>query len=109
MRLIDVDELLKKLNQLYEEQGLTPEWTGDDWDDGAGSIFNDIVEIIKEQPAFDPVKRGKWEIHLLENGGHIYGKSLLCSECGFFLREALYHKNFKCCPNCGAKMESESE
>jgi hypothetical protein len=108
MRVIDVEELLKRLNQLYEEQGLTPEWTGDDWDDGAGSIFIDIVEIINEQP-IEPVKRGKWEIHLLENGGHIFGKSLLCSECGFFWREELYRKNFKYCPNCGAKMDGDNK
>lgn len=108
MRLIDVDELLKKLNQLYEEQGLTPEPTGDDWDDGAGSIFDDIVEIINEQPTIEPVKRSKWintygdtpyDARDKNNWWH-------CSECKYPATTLFKSPH---CPCCGAKMECDNE
>lgn len=67
-----------------------------------------IEDVIKKMPAIDPVKHGKWEINLIEDDeGFVFGKSMLCSECGFFWREALHNKFFKHCPNCGAKMDGE--
>ena len=100
MRLINVDELLKRLNQLYQEQGLTSECTGDDWIDGAGCLFEDIVEIINKQPTIEPVKRGKWlEAKCFDDGFWV------CSNCKFHSQATIAYELYKYCPVCGVKME----
>ena len=56
----------------------------------------DMVQAIKSAPTIDavPVVRGEW----FDRGS----LSCRCSECG-----CKSNKEYTCCPNCGAKMESE--
>lgn len=101
MRAIDVGELLKRLNQLYEEQGLTTVFTGDDWTDGASSLFGDIVEIINEQSTIEPVNRGRWVEDICCND------IVMCNACGneaYFDLDVGTYILFDYCPHCGAKM-----
>ena len=100
MRVINVDELLKRLYRLYEARGLTSECTGDDWNDGASCFFDDVIDIVSDLPLFEcPTKQGRW----------IKG---CCSECGTPLATNnteiwLSEWDNEYCYNCGAKMRGE--
>lgn len=85
-RLIDVDEMLKRLES----------WNTDDEMDKA--LYNFTLSRIIEQPPVDavPVRHGKW----VEDG-----RALVCSCCGkaYTLAKTNY------CWRCGAKMEIDDD
>lgn len=96
MRLIDGDELLKKLVFIPSD------------------MFTDrIREIVKDAPTVDaePVRHGKWiktfrYIGENVNTGEpeeIYAHD--CSICGWHTGNQ--GKYFNYCPNCGAKMDGD--
>ena len=76
-----------------------------------------LDKIIEDLPPVTPKQRtGHWEMPQLDDGmsDPIYYQ-VLCSECGFDLDPQTWHMELhqygadKYCPNCGAKMEGESE
>ena len=97
MKAIDVGELLNRLNQLYQKQGLTTDWTGNDWDDSASCLYGDVVDIVSDLPVFEcPAKQGRW----------IKG---CCSECGAPVATNnaeiwLSEWDNEYCYQCGARM-----
>ena len=62
------------------------------------------IDVIQTAPAADvqPVKCGHWE----EEDTMPYDNFVICSECGMSLS---YQESFKYCPNCGARMDGDSE
>lgn len=103
MCLIDVNELKRKIAEMQEVYNDPYEH----YDNGFQDAVSQIDDLVDSLSTIDTVKHGTWQIHLMESEGHIFGKSMLCSKCGFFWREALHNKVFKYCPNCGAKMDGE--
>lgn len=63
-----------------------------------------IIERIKCAPAADvaPVAHGRW-IHT-DLASHWYGKDE-CSECTYHEQDRSDLSHFRCCPNCGARMD----
>jgi hypothetical protein len=47
-RDINADELLKRLDQYFEDNGLEHKWTGDEIADSMSGTVEDIVRIVKE-------------------------------------------------------------
>lgn len=47
-REINADELLKRLDQYFEDNGLERKWTGDEIADSMSGTVEDIVRIVKE-------------------------------------------------------------
>ena len=90
-RLIDAEDLKKEIKSAFSGKiGLT--------------VTSAIYEIIDRQPTIDPENprpRAYWK----NKGEKTY--VIWCSNCG----EPYYHdfEGFKYCPNCGAKMEEESD
>lgn len=87
MRLIDADELLIALP--------SPE-------------MRVTKQLIEEAPTIDaePVKHGRWE-----SCCNLMGEYFKCSECGYKAEvpTCMGEPIFIYCPNCGAKMDGESE
>lgn len=70
------------------------------WEGMPGLTFNEALKRLRELPTAE--KKGKW-VH----DGSRWENRWICSECG-------YKWFFECargmyCPNCGAKMEGESD
>lgn len=68
-----------------------------------------LCEIIDSQPTVDaePVRHGKW---IDNNAGNHDPRDrwVKCSLCGYSTTDR-FSKEYKYCPNCGAKMEEESD
>lgn len=47
-REINADELLKRLDQYFEDNGLEHKWTGDEIADSMSGTVEDVVRIVKE-------------------------------------------------------------
>lgn len=66
---------------------------------------NQIIDLFDDLPTADvqPVKRGTWENTSTPN-------QLKCSNCEIIHFIAQYpHGDIKYCPNCGARMDGDSE
>lgn len=93
MRLIDADELYKKLENKYKcaNGGLLR------------FAYKDAIDDVCNAPTIDPVKHGRWIIEecIGTTRRHIRYHVCRCSECKREngRRRSLY------CPNCGAKMD----
>lgn len=93
MRLIDVDELIKFIENRYE---ITWE---DDYEGGIKDACVDILVKISTMPTIEPErKRGKWIIF-----PPCFEEICMCSNCKTKFKEAYQHRDT--CPSCGAKME----
>ena len=98
MRMIDADELEKRLEEMrdaYELRG---------YFDNYIYGFDDAWKLIKDAPAIEgePVRHGKWN--------YIDWGVAVCSMCKKRGFKRDYHGNdlpTKYCPNCGAKMDLE--
>ena len=102
MRLIDADALIKDIAESIQ---LADEWEKESHEkkdkhgikcaiDTRRALLA-MISRVKEFPTIDPVKHGRWET------GTFYRR---CTACGAeFVDETPY------CPNCGAKMDGESE
>lgn len=66
--------------------------------------FSEIATVknyeVREQPAIDPVRHGKW---ISEEDKSMMAAWERCSDCGF----CTVDMNLNYCPNCGAKMDKE--
>lgn len=66
---------------------------------------NQIIDLFDDLPTADvqPVKYGRWENTNIPN-------QLRCSNCEIIHFIAQYpHGDIKYCPNCGARMDGDSE
>ena len=97
-RLIDADELISELEDLYKQAG---------WDNRdvhfslADTICNlDMIPTVE----VEPVRHGHW-IMEFENDD---GRDLMCSECRmkFYVGKG---RDGNYCPNCGTKMDERKE
>ena len=100
MRLIDADELMKKV--LYLPTGQKSH--------GVPIMFHGVVAAdVDDMPTIDPeslLPRGTWEG--TANGyadGELVYDTWTCSECGYTVDTDDPDDLTKFCPNCGAKME----
>ena len=71
------------------------------------TIQDDVTETIIEALEQEP-KTGHWIKYGIPRCGEQHYK---CTSCGYYINFGqwgeLYTKEFKYCPNCGARMESE--
>lgn len=97
MRLIDADELKKKL---YKDT------TG--WSHGEHPMVIE-ADDIDDAPTVDaePVKHAHWiHHHDVEHYGKSDGAYWRCSSCGRILKDSNW---FSYCPMCGARMDGKIE
>ena len=98
MRIIDADESLKRINNIF------PRRIESDYQKGIAVGMAMAKVAINEQPTVDvePVRHGRWIIKPDPYG--FFDEIPVCSECGCTtkMRETYHY-----CPNCGAKMEVE--
>ena len=102
MRLIDADEFINELSQLYAYAGWDKRDIHFSLSDVACNlemmpVFNVVLDFQAETP-----KHGHW---IEADSGDCCYK---CSECGF-LRDAYILDESNYCPNCGAKMDEVEE
>ena len=76
-------------------------------------IFTEVERTIDEQPTADvqELRHGKW-IPIHYDSGLFDGDNCdKCSVCGYerFIEDVEYKTVYNYCPNCGAKMDKESE
>ncbi len=95
MRLIDADALLSDIEHTIEESGCV-------------NHEGEIMDCVRYAPEVDaaPVVRAEWKRDIGDR--HSSGEYRYCTACGgnaFHLYGMI--RNYKYCPNCGAKMESE--
>lgn len=101
MRLIDADEFIKEMNDLYSRA----EWDKRD----IHFSLRDVEMNIYMQPTInaEPVRHGKWTESDLDKD------FVTCSECklkgkkGRMAYRPDYAKDLHYCPKCGAKMDME--
>ncbi len=91
MRVIDADELLKKLN----EEGIP---------------YNaDVNYLIQTAPTVKVVKLAEWYEKEVFSQTTLHGEmqSARCSCCGLYHTTPYMYcfKDYRYCPNCGAKMD----
>ena len=111
-RYIDADELMKELEHLYHENG----WSERDVHFSLSDTRCNLLMI----PAADvaPVKHGTWtEETQLDNGYAMLSRR--CSNCYIQLSKITITgneiviecdmRNYRYCPNCGARMDLEDE
>ncbi|MBP5717406.1 MAG: hypothetical protein J6X53_00295 [Abditibacteriota bacterium] len=95
MRYIDAD-VLKACVHEREKQCFTG---------GVGeAAFMVCEELIDEMPAFDIRKAAESAWNYAEQHPGEY--ALNCNNCGFCLNHITNPRNYRYCPDCGAKMEN---
>ena len=98
-RLIDADAVLKSM-EIVSDKCKTLDET---------IIAVNMISIVENAPEVDaePVRRGMW---IDNNAGNHDPRDrwVKCSLCGYSTTDR-FSKEYNYCPNCGAKMEEESE
>lgn len=97
MRLIDADDLKKTW---YREHNIEP---GE-----MGALFvgnNEVPKFIDRARTIDPVRHGRWKHERLPSTSGGSYAVVRCSACEYQypMAETRY------CPNCGARMDGESD
>ncbi len=66
----------------------------------------DVIDNLRSISIVEERKSGHWidRKELIDADLNLWGYSQICSECGFILGA----KEYNYCPNCGARMEEES-
>lgn len=92
-KFIDAEKLERHFKNCIDEVRNT---------NGVTEDFENALTATKNQPSANvqEVRHGKWE---QEND------IFTCSECGYQFEREGYTQFFNYCPNCGAKMNKESE
>ncbi|WP_294407824.1 hypothetical protein [uncultured Ruminococcus sp.] len=72
------------------------------WGKTTEELYHDLCELVDDEPTADvqEIKHGEWQEH---SGVHI------CSLCGHAFETEGYLAFFNYCPNCGARMDGDSE
>lgn len=105
MRLIDADELLKRVEHSWQNAGLH------------SVDYHKFKKWVHLMPTIEaqPIKHGRWLIGIGENGEPI---GTYCSECGWSwerniaviqLNKVFSRIETPRCPYCGAKMDEVEE
>ena len=112
MRLIDADELAKRLWECVQNRKAIVETKEDtnehEYHLGKMNGYFNALKIVDAAKTIDPVKHGK----LLDG---IVSFHWTCSECGCHLRKDLGQvferedDRYNYCPNCGARMEEAKD
>lgn len=103
MRLIDADEFINELSQLYAYAGWDKRDIHFSLSDVACNlemmpVFNVVLDFQAETP-----KHGHWiKDRLVSTSGGTYGV-YRCSICEWYGQDIGYSFNY--CPHCGAKMD----
>lgn len=107
MLMIDAtkwEEFYKKMTD-----GLKPY---DHYDDGYRDAMDNVDDWMDgNQVEADPVRHGRWE-EMHYEGGILDGTNFdRCSVCGYerVFNDPALKTVFKYCPNCGCKMDGESD
>lgn len=109
MRLIDANELMQTLGITNMDCDKCA-WYKKEWGCCArGGDFEDACYAIENAPTAAECKTGRWEV--LDECSN---EGIYCSECHKKVFKIDYSntmkwKNFRFCPNCGAKMEEVNE
>ena len=95
-RLIDVNKVIDEMQKCIDESPYAR-------DSIAVTTFGAIIDYLKKEPTVDAVEvvHGRWE------QGDMYDYGDVCSRCDW--DSAIEPCDFSYCPNCGAKMDGESE
>lgn len=112
-RLIDVDELISTLKstqrlfeRLYDRKAEIIDTSEKLNYLKAASTLDTFVELLEDAPTIDPTPHGYWEGRgRFDVGGEVY-EAANCSICG---QEITINEYDNYCPNCGAKMDGDSE
>ena len=99
MRLIDADELFKKLSTLSVDDS-------NPMGQGYFAGISDVSCLIVNAPTIDPVKHGHYnyiKYLYLVDGYYVVNETMKCSECNNqFLNDGCNY-----CDKCGAKLDKE--
>ena len=104
MRLIDADAL----NDSMYHEAFETDSELQKWDSGCWIRYKMFENHLDMAPTVDavPVVRGEWKRDIGDR--HSSGEYRYCTACGgnaFHLYGMI--RNYKYCPNCGAKMEDK--
>ena len=105
MRMIDADAL----NDSMYHEAFETDSELQKWDSGCWIRYKMFENHLDMAPTADavPVVRGEWKRDIGDR--HSSGEYRYCTACGgnaFHLYGMI--RNYKYCPNCGAKMEDKS-
>ena len=125
-----MDEYISKKALLKAvEEDFNKDWgergTNGDWDyiDGARDEYDDVIDIICQMPAADvqPIRHGRWIEKPPYKDETVKGLEfqIVCSECDEQNCSLEFDENYNAigktfyrtryCPNCGARMDGETE
>lgn len=80
------------------------------WDKTTEELYHDLCELVDDEPTADvqEVKHGEW---LKPSNSPIDNRQWICSECKGLVETAYHceHCYYNYCPNCGARMDGDSE
>jgi Zn finger protein HypA/HybF involved in hydrogenase expression len=98
MRLIEIDDVIKKLNDAERRMDMRGLYR-------ISVEIRSICSAIKQLPTVDaePVRHGKWMEKRETSKFHV--RYFECSECR--AASYRYQARMNYCPNCGAKMDRE--
>lgn len=96
-RLIDVGELLERMEQKYKETVRLIQ-SGETHLDNLAEGYTEVHILIGVAPSVEasPVRHGQWMFDDFDGDGFDYQ----CSVCQSYTRNG-----YRYCPNCGAKMD----
>ena len=101
MRLIDADALVEDIDKKIDEEIRAPLGDNHKFFFCAGMRY--VVRLVKRLPTVDPVKHGHWE-----ESKCLDDCFWVCSCCKFPSQAVAAPKLYKYCPNCGARMDGDT-
>ena len=103
MRLIDADNLVDELEELADSyvDNNCSDFTRGTYNACRQQGVDAAIEVVKEQTPIDTVKHGRW-IKRNTVG------TATCSICGGIIYNSYDSEANKYCPNCGAKMDGNT-
>ena len=101
MRLIDADALVENIKSEINKK--TKVILLADYNDYYCSGMRNAIRLVKRLPTVDPVKHGHWE-----ESKCLDDCFWVCSCCKFPSQAVAAPKLYKYCPNCGAKMDGDT-
>ena len=105
MRLIDADNLVDELEELADSyvDNNCSDFTRGTYNACRQQGVDAAIEVVKEQTRIDTVKHGHWE-----ESKCLDDCFWVCSCCKFPSQAIAAPKLYKYCPNCGARMDGNT-